>query len=128
MKVKEIMNHDILLIKDDSSIQTASQTMKMSGIDTMPVVVGKSIAGMITYHDIEKKIFAQGIDPKKAKVADGMTERLFACSENDKVEKAADKMNRCRVNQLAVINQNRQLVGLVSSQDLEHRPINQPYR
>jgi CBS domain-containing protein len=125
MKVKEIMNHDILLIKGDSSIQTASQTMKMSGIDTMPVIVGKSITGMITSHDIEKKIFAQGIDPKTAKVADGMTERLFACSENDKIKKAADKMNRCRVNQLAVMNQDRQLVGLVSSEDIDHKAIKQ---
>jgi len=50
-----------------------------------------------------------------------MTEKLFACSENDKVEKAADKMNRCRVNQLAVMNQDRQLVGLVSSEDIDRK-------
>ena len=114
MKVKEAMSHDIVLVEDDSNIQDAKRTMERAGIDCLPVVANRCVAGIITARDIDSRILAKGLDPKKTRVSDGMTEKLFVCGEDDKIGGAMKKMRRCHVRRLAVMNRDRQLVGLVS--------------
>jgi predicted transcriptional regulator len=119
MKVKEVMQQEFIPIEGERSIQTAEKIMEQSGIDIMPVVMGKNIMGMITNRDINTNIFARGLDPKNAKISNGMTEKLFACGEDDRIETAARKMKRCRARHLLVMNRDRQLVGLVSIDDIK---------
>ena len=114
MKVKEVMQQEFLPIEGERSIQTAEKIMEKSGIDIMPVVMGKNIMGMITDRDIDTKILARGLDPKNARVSTGMTEKLFVCGQDDRIETAARKMERCRTRHMVVMNRHRQLVGLVS--------------
>jgi CBS domain-containing protein len=114
MKVKEVMQQELFPIERDKNIQTAEKIMEKVGIDIMPVVLGKSITGIITDYDIDTKILAKGLDPKKTRVSTGMTEKLFACGEDDRIEKVANKMEHCRTRHMVVMNRHRQLVGLVS--------------
>lgn len=118
MKVKEVMDQEVVLIQGDRSVLTATNIMKKSDTDSIPVVFGNQIAGIITEHDIDRKIIAKGLDPKAARVSDAMTDDLFVCGEDDKIENAAIKMKRCRVRRLAVMNHDRQMVGMVSFEKL----------
>ena len=48
-----------------------------------------------------------------------MTDKLFTCGEDGRIETAARKMKRCSARHLLVMNRDRQLVGLVSIDDLK---------
>ena len=78
MKVKEVMQQELFPIERDKNIHTAEKIMEKMGIEIMPVVLGKSITGIITDHDIDTKFLGKDLDPKKTRVSSGMTEKLFA--------------------------------------------------
>ena len=67
MRVKEVMQQELIPMEGERSIQTAEKIMEQSGIDIMPVVMGINITGMITDRDINTYILARGLDPKTPK-------------------------------------------------------------
>ena len=118
MKIKKIISPNTVLIDSDNTIQAAAKRMTESDIDSMPVVVDNTISGIITEHDIADSIYNNGLDPKKTKVLDIMTEKLFVCGEDDRLEKVAKKMVRCQARSLVVMNRKRELVGIISFDEL----------
>jgi CBS domain-containing protein len=74
--------------------------------------------GMLTDRDITVRATAEGRDPKTTKVHEVMTPEVVYISEDDDVSEAARIMIEQQVRRLVVLNQSKQLAGIISLGDL----------
>jgi CBS domain-containing protein len=120
MNVKEIMSSNVEWASPELSLQAAAKKMRDIGIGSLPVrekADGKLI-GMITDRDMACRAVAEGCDPAKTKVGDIMSMGTTHCFEDQDVSEAATIMEANRLQRLPVLNQDKDVVGLLSIADL----------
>lgn len=122
MKISEVMSRDIEVASPTDSIQSVAQKMAQMDVGALPVCDGRRIQGMVTDRDITVRAVAQGISPDSP-VSQVMTGNLEYVMADDDLDRAADKMADHQIRRLPVIDENQQLVGIISLGDLaqEHR-------
>jgi CBS domain-containing protein len=118
MKVQQIMSCDVECIQPDRTLQEAASRMKALDVGALPVCGNNRLEGMITDRDIVVRSIAEGHDPREERVGEVMTRELACCREDQNIEEAARLMNVKQIRRLAVINGNRQLVGILALADL----------
>ena len=119
--IQQIMTRGVELIQRDDTIQHAAERMRALDIGALPVADGKALAGMVTDRDITVRGVASGMIPQEALVSDVMTEEVRWCQETDTVEQVLAQMGDAQVRRLAVLNEAREVVGIVALGDLATR-------
>lgn len=124
MKIAEVMTRNVELTDPDATLEQAAKAMAKEDVGFLPVGEHDRMIGMITDRDIAVRAVAKGHDPKKTKVRQVMTGRVFYCFEDEDADKAAECMSRERIRRLPVVNRGKRLVGVVSLGDiaLKHNP------
>lgn len=117
-QLRDVMSGEPAYLAADESIQRAAQLMQELDVGSLPVCDGRRLAGIVTDRDITIRCTASGQDPSKARVGDAMSSDPLWCTEDDSVESACRKMAEHQVRRLPVVNQDHQLVGMVSLGDL----------
>jgi len=120
-KVGEIMTRGVAVVQQDDTLQHAAQKMKGLNIGSLPVCDGDAMVGVVTDRDITVRGVAAGMVPQEARVSEVMTADVRWCSENDSVQQAMDLMGEAQVRRLAVLSEERKIVGIVSLGDLATR-------
>lgn len=120
-KVGEIMTRGVAVVQQDDTLQHAAQKMKGLNIGSLPVCDGDAMVGVVTDRDITVRGVAAGMVPQEARVSEVMTADVRWCSENDSVQQAMDLMGEAQVRRLAVLSDERKIVGIVSLGDLATR-------
>jgi CBS domain-containing protein len=118
MTLKEIMTRDVEVVSPDATLQEAARILKTQNIGSVPVCDGTRIQGMITDRDIAIRAVAEGRDPFVTLVRDVMTPEVIYCMENQSIEDAAHIMEQQQIRRLVILNENKDLVGIVSLGDL----------
>jgi len=119
--IQQIMTRGVELIQRDDTIQHAAERMRALDVGSLPVADGKALAGMVTDRDITVRGVASGMIPQEALVSDVMTEEVRWCQETDTVEQVLAQMGDAQVRRLAVLNEAREVVGIVALGDLATR-------
>ena len=119
--IQQIMTRGVEVIQRDDTIQHAAQRMRALDVGSLPVADGKALAGMVTDRDITVRGVASGMIPQEALVSDVMTEEVRWCQETDTVEQVLAQMGDAQVRRLAVLNEAREVVGIVALGDLATR-------
>ena len=119
--IPQIMTRGVEVIQRDATIQHAAERMRALDVGSLPVADGKALAGMVTDRDITVRGVASGMIPQEALVSDVMTEEVRWCLETDTVEQVLDQMGDAQVRRLAVLNEAREVVGIVALGDLATR-------
>ena len=119
--IQQIMTRGVELIQRDDTIQHAAQRLRALDVGSLPVADGKALAGMVTDRDITVRGVASGMIPQEALVSDVMTEEVRWCQETDTVEQVLAQMGDAQVRRLAVLNEAREVVGIVALGDLATR-------
>ena len=119
--IQQIMTRGVEVIQRDATIQHAAERMRALDVGSLPVADGKALAGMITDRDITVLGVAAGMIPQEALVSDVMTEEVRWCVETDTVEQVLEQMGDAQVRRLAVLNEAREVVGIVALGDLATR-------
>ena len=119
--IQQIMTRGVEVIQRDATIQHAAERMRALDVGSLPVADGKALAGMVTDRDITVRGVASGMIPQEALVSDVMTEDVRWCLETDTVEQVLDQMGDAQVRRLAVLNDAREVVGIVALGDLATR-------
>jgi signal-transduction protein with cAMP-binding, CBS, and nucleotidyltransferase domain len=114
IKVKDCMTEHPVLITPDTTLASAAQKMKEMKCGFLPVGTRGKMSGIITDRDIVVRAIAEGRNPMFETVADYMTHQVYACSENDFLEDAIDKMFEHKVSRLVVKNAKHSVVGVLS--------------
>jgi len=120
-RIRDIMTREVEVIQRDDTLQHAAQRMRALDVGSLPVCDGPALAGMVTDRDITVRGVAAGMLPQESKVADVMTEAVQWCRPDDTVEQVLEQMGQQQVRRLTVLDDARQVVGIVALGDLATR-------
>ena len=115
------MTHKVMVVSLSKTIDEVSKIMKKHEIGSVIVVdenENKHAKGIITERDIVYKILAKKKDPYSTKAEDIMSKPLRVVKADTTVEDAAKAMRENRIKRLPVVNNNNELVGVVSEGDI----------
>jgi len=115
----DVMTGDVCTIHFSDSVENAARAMVRRDCGALPVVNdGGRLIGMITDRDIVTRIVARGLDPRRARVDECMSDQVFACYEEDLIESCMWLMSRHQVRRIPVVDDRDRVVGIVSQADL----------
>ncbi len=127
MLIKDWMATTILTVDANTSVMRAGRTMKDNNIRRLPVVSQGKLAGIITDRDLKEASPSSKTDMdmhemyyllSEMKVKDVMTTNPVRLSQDDTLEKAALIMLNETISGLVIVDQEDNLVGLLSESDV----------
>lgn len=119
MSVGQICTREVDLAHVDESVWQAAERMHQRAVGTLVVTDDdKQPIGIITDRDLVERVLAQALDPTATTVGQVMTEAPEIVSEQEAIEYAITVMRRERCRRLPVVDDNGQLVGLLSLDDV----------
>ena len=116
--VRDFMTLNPVCVSEKDSIREVARIMAREDTGVVPVVEGRKIIGMITDRDIVVRLVAQGKDPSNARVHEAMTKGVRAIKEDSTVNDALQVMSGAQVKRVPVVNDNNEIVGIVSMGDI----------
>ena len=115
-KIRNYMAESLLSIGPTESILQASHVMHESEVHSLLVEESGEYIGIITNHDISKKLVAENLDPEKVQVAEVMSFPLIKIEAQESMEKAAQIMRDHSIHHLEV-TEHGQTLGVLSLTD-----------
>ena len=119
--IAEVMTPDVEVIGPNQSLQRAAQMMDELNVGALPVCDGRRLVGMITDRDITVRATAAGLDAQDTPVSEVMTDHMRWCTEDQTTYEVMKKMGDVQISRLRLLNDKRQIVGIVSLGDLAVR-------
>lgn len=116
--ISQVMTRDPEVIEPDATLQEAAQLMLDRDIGALPVCEGRRLIGMLTDRDITIRATAAGKAPQSTTVREAMSDATLTCTEEDSVDEVLQKMGDQQVRRIPVIDDQQNLVGIVSLGDL----------
>ena len=123
MKVSEVMTRDVRTIQPDQTAQEAASFMLSADAGSIPVTDGERLIGMITDRDIAVRGVAKGNGPDTP-VRDLMSNDVICARIDEDCFEVASRMSEAQVRRLPVIDEQKQLCGIVSLGDLSRETDN----
>lgn len=120
-RIADIMTKSVAVAQRDETLQAVAKRMREMDVGAFPVVDGKALIGMVTDRDIAIRGVADGMIPQESLVSEVMTEEVRWCSADDTVEQVMAQMGDEQVRRLAVLDANREIVGIVALGDIATR-------
>jgi CBS domain-containing protein len=122
MKVAEIMTRGVRTCLETDPINWAAQLMWENDFGCVPVVDGEGdLVGIITDRDICMAAYTQGRRLSDMTVGTAASKNVTTVNENDSLHHAEKVMHDMQVRRLPVLDDDRQLVGILSIGDLARR-------
>ncbi|VVB98035.1 Inosine-5'-monophosphate dehydrogenase [uncultured archaeon] len=118
LKVGDVMTKNVIVIDKGSPLSDAAKMMRKHDVGSIVVVDGKSAVGIITERDVIHKVIAAGKDVTKLKVDEVMSRPLRVVKPTAGIEDAAKAMKGNKVKRLPVINEKKELIGILSEGDI----------
>lgn len=115
------MTKKVIVCNLHDTLEQISRTMKKYGIGSVIVVdekAGKHARGIITDGDIVGKVIALKKDPYKMNAGDLMSKPLRVITADSTLEEATRAMKNHKVKRLPVINDSKELIGILSETDI----------
>ena len=121
-KVKEIMTTDLITITPDIDVVYAFEKLMEHKISAMPVVSDGKMVGIITATDLGHNLILDKYE-LGTQVEEIMVKNVVSVSPDDTIASAVETMNTSVqgsgiLNQLPVIDDNGDLVGIISDGDI----------
>ncbi len=118
MKVRELMNRDIVSILPTATLHDAAQKMKEYHIGSVLICEdGWDLTGILTDRDISLAVAADFKDPKTTFASDIMKKEPVTIRSDADVDQALMLMNRAVIRRLPVC-ENKKVIGMLSTSDV----------
>jgi len=111
------MSTDVCTISPDTPLRRAAEKMAERDLGSIPVAKNDRLVGMVTDRDIAIRGIGGGFGPE-ANAAEVMTREVLYCNAGDDVDAVLENMASMQIRRLPVIDDDKQLVGIVSIGDL----------
>ncbi len=119
MKVKEVMTPNAKAIWLTESLADAARLMWENDCGVLPIIKdGRKVVGLITDRDICMAASVRDRNPSAISVEETMTGQVFAVQPEDDIDEALQVMRQHRIRRLPVINQEGELEGILSMNDI----------
>ena len=116
-QIRDLMTAKIETVSPDATVREAATAMQRADTGSIPVLEANQVVGMITDRDIAIRCIAEGRGQDCA-VRDLMSKEPVFAYDNDDAEAVAQRMAEAQVRRLPVIDQDQQLIGMISLGDL----------
>lgn len=116
-QIRDVMTSKIKTVSPQESARQAASFMLSADTGSIPVVEDNRVIGMITDRDIAVRGVASG-KGGDCSVRDLMSKDPVCAFVDDDVQTVAQRMSEAQVRRLPVLDQQQQLVGMVSLGDL----------
>jgi CBS domain-containing protein len=121
MLVKDVMKTPTT-VQTEETLEVVALRMKRENVGGLPVCEGSELVGVVTDRDIAVRAVAEHRNPTTTKAGQVMSAGVLCCSENDTIQKAVGLMNDHHLQRLPAVDGDRNVVGLISLNDLSGRP------
>lgn len=102
----------------DITVQEAVEKMAQKNYGAIIVVDDDDMpVGIVSERDLMKRMLARGLDPKKTKVSDIMTENLYVAKEDDNLLEWLRLMSNERFRHLPVVDSEGKVLCMMSQGD-----------
>ena len=118
MKIADVMTRGIEPISPQATVQEAAICMAEHDVGALLVGSEGAVEGIVTDRDILLRVVVEGLDAARVQVRDVMSSTLFTCREDDPVQSAFQQMSEHQVRRLPVLDEDGELVGIVTLGDL----------
>jgi acetoin utilization protein AcuB len=127
MRVKDFMQTKVISVPSSTSLYDARKIMVENKIKRIPIVDNGKLVGVTSLNKIREASPSEATTLSihelhylisKMTVKDIMHKDIVTCHPDDPVEEVAMVMHVRQIGAMPVINENRELVGYVSSNDL----------
>ncbi len=111
--VKDVMisEEEVVTIKEDATIEEAANVIMKGQFTHLPVISDeKKQVGIVTAWDISK-----AVAKKYRRLEDIMTRRVITADSEEPLELAVRKLEKYNISALPVINRDRKVIGIVTS-------------
>ncbi|PTB22473.1 CBS domain-containing protein [Trinickia symbiotica] len=116
-RVAEVMTRNATTLAPNETVREAARMMDEMNVGALPVCDGKRLIGMVTDRDIAVRAVSAGMDLDSP--VDRIASKPIAwCFENDDVEAVQHKMADQQIRRVPVVDDKKQLVGIISLGDL----------
>lgn len=118
MNIREIMNPEIEMVSVSTSVKDAAAKMERENIGFLVIGKGSELKGTLTDRDIVLRAVSKGMDMGSTTVGDILSKEVLCCEDTQNVEEVARHMSDEQVRRMPVVNNNKELLGVVSIGDL----------
>jgi acetoin utilization protein AcuB len=127
MLVSTWMSKDLITIDQNESISEAINLLKKNDINRLLVLKNENLVGIITDRDIKNAspsmvtsldIWELNYLMSKIKVKEVMTKKIVTISAESSIEKAAILLHDNKIGGLPVVNNDHELVGIITTNDV----------
>jgi len=116
--VDKIMTKKVVVCSPGASIMEAAKKMRDKVISSVVVVVNKKPVGIVTERDFTNKVVSENLDAKNNTVKEVMTSPVITIPPDTSIYYSDDYMNKKKFRRLPVVNENGELVGIITQRDL----------
>jgi CBS domain-containing protein len=122
--VREAMHEGCECIGENQSVLDAAKRMEQLDVGAMPICgQDDRLKGMITDRDIVVKVLAHDWDPSSMMAGELAQDRLTCARADMPIDQALSLMQEHKVRRLPVIDENKQLCGMITEADIAtHMP------
>jgi len=118
MKVKDFMNVAVESCDPCTPIAVVAEKMMLHDCGLIPLTKDGKPIGVITDRDIVIRLVAAEREPRETRAGDIMSARVVSIGEGASLEECCGLMGQHKLRRLLVVNNNDELVGLVSTADI----------
>jgi CBS domain-containing protein len=111
------MTTEVVTIKPDTSLGDARDILLKKHIHHLPVLEGKKLVGMVTSWDIFK-LGKSSEEYKSMKASEIMTTKVATLPPDQHLGAVADVLTRHLFHAVPIVNDKRELLGIVTSTDI----------
>jgi CBS domain-containing protein len=116
MLVRDAMNRNVITADPSASLREAARIMADNRVGSIVVEKGGKMTGIVTEHDVLLAV-AESMDFDSLSIENAMTRYVVYISPEAKIEKAAEKMIEHQIKKLPVIDDDK-VVGIITSSDI----------
>ena len=122
MSAGEYCNRDVVVIEKTESVREAINLMRKNHVGDVVIVEMREKAsiplGILTDRDVVVEILAEDVDLDTVNVGDVMSYQLVTVNEDTKLLDAIKQMRIKGVRRLPVVNEQGELQGILSADDI----------
>ena len=116
--IQDVMTRGVEVVDPNATLMQVAEKMRRFNVGPLPVCDGDRLVGVVTDRDLVVRGIAMGHDPHTSKVSAVMTEDVELIHLEASLEEAADLMKERQLRRLLVVDDHKNLVGILSLGDL----------
>jgi CBS domain-containing protein len=118
LMLRDIINREVVSVDPDTKIDHVAKLMKEKDVGAVLVLSDGKPRGIITDRDIVLRCVAENLDSSDCSVESLVTDSVEVCKDSDGLYDCIEKMSASQVRRIPVVDQNGQVIGIVSFGDV----------